>query len=46
MKPKLCKLTWKEHDQFQLSKAGLLVDIEMPYIGASPEGSLVRKLEA
>jgi len=28
----------KEHEQFQLSKAGLFVDIEMPYIGASPDG--------
>jgi len=30
----------KEHEQCELSKAGLFVDIEMPYIGASPKGSL------
>jgi len=28
----------QEHEEFQLSKAGLFVDIEMPYIGASPDG--------
>lgn len=27
-----------QHEEFQLSSAGLFVDIDMPYIGASPDG--------
>jgi len=42
MKLKLSKPTQKnaktEPEEFQLSKTGLFVDIEMPYIGASPDG--------
>jgi len=30
----------KDHEEFQLSAAGLFVDTEMPYIGASPDGIL------